>query len=201
MNVQKYINNLHHTIINKNIETIKQHFSLDILNKHPHCITKKNRMKNLCLFVLAICLTEVSYSQSEYNNYWDSDFNQINYSPIQLTPTQNVSKITFEEINLKKNKIKKHIKYYNNNGKVVNYLFVNEKNDTLVQGIQEYTATGEVKSGKMFKKKVLMAYLNKEYDSQGHITKMIKNKGDKKVIYYNTWKWDEKGNMTESILI
>jgi hypothetical protein len=163
---------------------------------HP----KTNRMKHLFLFVLALCLTQVSYSQNEYNSSWDSDFSQFNYLPIPYTPTLNVNKITFEEIDINKNKVKKHVKYYNNKRKVVSYLLINDKNDTLVLGIQEYTAEGKIKSGQKFKKNVLVASSKSDYDDNGRITKWMKTKGNRKVVACNTWKWNEKGYMTESVL-
>lgn len=156
-------------------------------------------MKHLFLFVLALCLTKLLYSQNEYNSSWDSDFNQINYSPIPYTPTLNVNKITFDEIDIKKNKVKKHVKYYNSKRKVVSCFIINEKNDTLLLGIQDYTAEGKIKSGQKFKKNVMIVSSITDYDDKGRMTKWVKTKGNRKIVACNTWKWNEKGFMTESV--
>jgi hypothetical protein len=158
-------------------------------------------MKHLSLLMLALCLalTQFSYSQSEYNPSNDFDFIQFNYLPISYTPSQKVNKITFEEINLKNNKTTTYVKNYNSKGKVVSYLLINHKNDTLILGIQEYTADGKMKLGQKFKKHVLAVAAKANFDEKGRITEWIKTNGNKKVVSYNTWKWNQNGNITESV--
>ncbi len=156
-------------------------------------------MKHLTILALCLALTQFSHAQSEYNPAWDSDFAQFNFTPINYTPTQKVNKITFEEINLRNNKTTTHVRNYNNMGKVVSYLQISPKKDTLIIGIQEYTNDGKMKLGRKFKKHVLTVASESNYDEKGRITKWVKTDGHKKVISCNTWKWNQSGNITESV--
>ncbi len=157
-------------------------------------------MKQLFLFMIALICLFPSYSQSEYNSTFDSDYTTMLFYPKYNNTSKKVNKIVFQEVSQDGTIEGKYIKCFDNYGNLTYYARINRKNDTVSEGKFTYQGKNLITLSQIYKKGKLKSTAISTYDKYYHMTSYVKRGKKNKIRVLATWTFNDNGKIKESLL-
>jgi hypothetical protein len=162
-------------------------------------------MKHPLLLMLAFCLalTQISYSQNEYNTSFDNDFIRMMYYPNQNAPLKKGGKILYDVINPNGKNAEKYVKSFDSDGNLISYIHLNRTNDTIEKGAFSFLEKGKMKQSDIYKKSKLKKSTTFTYDKNNQLISFEIKNGKNKTLSLARWtinKINGKDRVTESVL-
>ncbi len=142
-------------------------------------------MKSVFLFHISIVLIVTnSFAQCNYTLGWE--FSQSKHTPLAYEPTTLVDQINFKVV-LKRGKIKRYTKEYNDNGSLICLSKFNKDGVSKPMFEFQYNEDGRVVEAKKYKKEKLNQTILMKYNAIGKIgeKKKINSKG--MVVHHQEW--------------
>tara|TARA_R110002050_G_scaffold176775_1_gene309778 strand:+ start:42269 stop:43303 length:1035 start_codon:yes stop_codon:yes gene_type:complete len=154
-------------------------------------------MKSIFLTALVVASLGAS-AQSEYNYFWDWDFNKTIYQPIQYTPDKGMETIIFTKTD-KNGKIKKYKKTYDKEGNLTSYLQLSKEDKWIPQVEYEYDEDNLITKSRSYKKGKLKNTVEKTRLEKRKPLTVKKTNAKGEVLILDTWKYNANKCVEKSV--